>query len=72
MKTLALGILFFYRHILSYLLKSLFGAQDTCRYSPTCSVYAEQMIKKDGVIKGTYATVVRLLSCQPFGGISYV
>ncbi|MBO4581905.1 MAG: membrane protein insertion efficiency factor YidD [Bacteroidales bacterium] len=43
----------------------------TCRYTPTCSVYAVQAIKKYGVIKGGIKAVKRILSCRPGGGSGY-
>ena len=39
-----------------------------CRYSPTCSEYALQAIKKYGAWKGTKLTLKRVLSCHPWGG----
>lgn len=38
----------------------------TCRFYPTCSVYAYQAIAKYGAVKGTILAVKRLLRCQPF------
>lgn len=43
----------------------------TCRYTPTCSAYAIEAYKKHGLIKGTYLTVKRILSCNPWGGSGY-
>ena len=43
----------------------------TCRYTPTCSDYAIQAVKKYGPIKGTYYSVKRILSCNPWGGSGY-
>ena len=39
-----------------------------CRYSPTCSEYGLQAIKKYGAWKGTKLTLKRVLSCHPWGG----
>lgn len=41
---------------------------NACRYSPTCSVYAEQAIVKYGIIKGIYLAAKRLSRCHPWGG----
>jgi hypothetical protein len=41
---------------------------NACRYSPTCSVYAEQAIIKYGIIKGIYLAAKRLSRCHPWGG----
>ena len=39
-----------------------------CRFMPTCSEYAVESLKKYGLIKGTYLSIKRILSCHPFGG----
>lgn len=36
-----------------------------CRFTPTCSEYAEEAVKKYK-IKGLYITVKRILKCHPF------
>jgi len=38
----------------------------TCRYSPTCSAYAVEAIKKHGPIYGFYLSARRILSCHPW------
>ena len=38
----------------------------TCRYSPTCSAYAVEAIKKHGPFYGFYLSVKRILSCHPW------
>lgn len=43
----------------------------SCRYAPTCSAYAIKALKKHGPIKGTYLSLKRFLSCNPFGGSGY-
>jgi uncharacterized protein len=43
----------------------------SCRYTPTCSEYAIQAIKKHGPIKGFKLAAKRLLSCHPWGGSGY-
>lgn len=42
-----------------------------CRYTPTCSVYAQQAIQKHGVIKGVILATKRILKCNPWGGSGY-
>jgi putative membrane protein insertion efficiency factor len=37
-----------------------------CRFSPTCSRYAEIVIHEHGAIKGGWLTVKRLLRCGPW------
>ena len=37
-----------------------------CRFMPTCSRYAEIVIRRDGVIKGGWETVRRIARCGPW------
>ena len=43
----------------------------TCRFTPTCSAYAIEALRKHGPIKGLYLTIKRLLRCHPRGGSGY-
>ncbi len=43
----------------------------TCRYSPTCSSYSIEALKKHGLFKGSYLAIKRILSCHPWGGSGY-
>lgn len=43
----------------------------SCRYSPTCSHYTLEALKKHGLFKGGYLAVKRILSCHPWGGSGY-
>jgi putative membrane protein insertion efficiency factor len=38
-----------------------------CRYSPTCSRYAEEAIRTHGATKGVLLATRRVLRCNPFG-----
>jgi hypothetical protein len=42
-----------------------------CRYTPTCSEYTIQALKKHGLIKGGWLSVKRISSCHPWGGSGY-
>jgi len=42
-----------------------------CRYSPTCSDFCIQSLKKHGLLKGLYLSCKRVLSCHPFGNSGY-
>lgn len=66
MKFLLLVLLQFYSMCISPLLKSILGVEAMCRYTPSCSEYASRQIKKYGVIRGVYHSIIRILSCQPF------
>ena len=43
----------------------------SCRYTPTCSRYTIEALKKHGPIKGSYLSAKRILSCNPWGGSGY-
>ena len=43
----------------------------SCRYTPSCSVYAVQALEKYGAIRGSILAVHRLLRCHPWGGRGY-
>ncbi len=38
----------------------------SCRYTPSCSQYAIEALKRHGALKGSWLTVRRLLRCHPF------
>lgn len=42
-----------------------------CRYTPTCSAYTIEAIKKHGIIKGGWLSIKRISSCHPWGGSGY-
>jgi len=43
----------------------------SCRYSPTCSHYTVDALKKHGAFKGGWLSLKRILSCHPWGGSGY-
>ena len=45
-----------------------------CRFSPTCSAYAAEALRRRGFFPGTVLTTWRLLRCNPFakGGVDAV
>ncbi|MBO7067963.1 MAG: membrane protein insertion efficiency factor YidD [Bacteroidaceae bacterium] len=43
----------------------------SCRFTPTCSQYAIEALRKHGPFKGTYLAVRRILRCHPWGGHGY-
>jgi len=57
--------IYFYRYCISPF------KPPTCRYTPTCSQYAVEAVRKHGPFKGTALAVKRLLSCNPWGGSGY-
>lgn len=43
----------------------------TCRFYPTCSLYAIEAIEKYGAFKGGYLAGKRILKCHPFHAGGY-
>ena len=37
-----------------------------CRFLPTCSQYALEVVEKYGAVKGTFLATKRILRCNPF------
>ncbi|HQH40871.1 MAG TPA: membrane protein insertion efficiency factor YidD [Bacteroidales bacterium] len=62
---LLIGLVKFYRHAISPL------KPPSCRFTPTCSEYAVEALKKHGPFKGLYLAVRRVLRCHPWGGHGY-
>ena len=57
---LLMGVVKGYRLLLSPWLGS------SCRFEPTCSVYALHALEQHGAAKGSYLTVHRLVRCGPW------
>lgn len=64
----AVFLLIAYKRLLSPLLPS------SCRFEPTCSVYAREAIERHGLLRGGALAARRLLRCHPFhrGGLDPV
>lgn len=62
---LFLTIIKIYQRVLSPFL----GAN--CRYTPTCSEYGIEAIKKHGPFKGGWMALKRIASCNPWGKSGY-
>ncbi|MDB5012990.1 MAG: rane protein insertion efficiency factor YidD [Daejeonella sp.] len=52
--------------IYQLLLSPLLGA--SCRFTPTCSQYGVEAIRKYGPFKGGWLTLKRIGRCNPWGG----
>ena len=60
-----IGLIHLYRLVLSGSL----GGQ--CRFSPTCSHYAEDAIREHGALRGSLMAAWRIARCGPFTGGGY-
>ena len=63
---------------LSLLLRAFFpspglAGAPTCKYHPSCSVYASGALRKHGLLKGSVKAARRLARCNPWshGGVDY-
>jgi len=56
---IALVALRFYKAYLSLLVGG------SCRFEPTCSIYAYEAVERFGVARGTWLTLKRLMRCHP-------
>lgn len=47
-----------------YLVSPMLGP--SCRFTPTCSDYAVQALRKYGAVKGTWLSIKRVGRCHPW------
>jgi hypothetical protein len=59
MRSVLIGLIRLYQWTLSPLLGQ------NCRFTPSCSHYAIEAIRRHGAIKGARLALWRLLRCQP-------
>ncbi len=65
MKQAAIWAIKWYKKLISpYLAKS-------CRFSPTCSEYAQEAINEHGFLRGSIKAVWRVVRCNPFSRGGY-
>ncbi len=57
--------IYFYKKVISPITPA------SCRFTPSCSTYAVEAIKKHGAFKGFYLSLRRILRCHPWGGSGY-
>ena len=50
----------FYRYFISPMFPP------SCRFTPTCSEYAINVIQEYGAMKGTYLAAIRVSKCHPW------
>jgi putative membrane protein insertion efficiency factor len=62
-QAVAIGGIHAYQRTVAPLL-TLAGA--TCRFTPTCSRYAETVITRDGLLSGGWKTAKRIARCGPW------
>ncbi len=60
-----IGLVTFYRYCVSPMFPSV------CRFTPTCSEYALEALKRHGPLRGTWLAIRRIARCHPWGGSGY-
>ena len=65
MTQLALGLIKLYQNTVSK------GLPSVCRFQPTCSQYAFEVIKRHGFIRGSWLAAKRITRCNPFSKGGY-
>lgn len=60
MKSFLILLIRFYRACV----RPLFGP--CCRFTPSCSVYAEEALSKKGAFPGVVLAIQRVCKCHPF------
>lgn len=66
MKTFLIKGINIYQKFFSSFLHQLTGVKNACRFEVSCSEYAKNSISKEGMVRGGYMSIIRILKCQPF------
>jgi len=65
MTQLAMGLIKLYQNTVSKVLPPV------CRFQPTCSQYAFEVIKRHGFARGSWLAAKRIARCNPFSEGGY-
>ena len=60
-----------YRWVLSPAKAVLFGPLGRCRYTPSCSEYALEAVRRHGALAGSWLALKRVGRCNPWGGCGH-
>lgn len=61
------AVLQVYRWILSPAKNLIFGPLGRCRFTPSCSDYALEAVRRHGACRGGWLALRRLTRCHPWG-----
>ncbi len=65
MRQLLLRLIGIYQYLLSPLMPP------TCRFTPSCSHYAHEVITKHGICYGIWLSIKRIIRCNPWNPGGY-
>ena len=65
MRAFIVGLLRFYKRWISPCLPS------ACRFEPTCSEYMREAVERNGIARGVWLGLKRLVRCHPFHAGGY-
>ncbi|MDG5799326.1 membrane protein insertion efficiency factor YidD [Marinilabiliaceae bacterium ANBcel2] len=69
LKNILIALLIVPVKLYQYIISPMTGP--SCRYTPTCSQYTIEALKKHGPFKGFWLAIKRIVSCNPWGGSGY-
>lgn len=65
MRQLLIRLISLYQYLLSPLMPP------SCRFTPSCSQYAREVITKHGAWRGTWLSIKRVIRCNPWSPGGY-
>lgn len=65
MRRLLIRLIGLYQYLLSPLMPP------TCRFTPSCSQYAREVISKHGAWRGIWLSIKRVIRCNPWNSGGY-
>jgi hypothetical protein len=65
-----IGLLLVYRYAVSPVLHML-APGGGCRFTPSCSEYAMEAVRRHGPLGGAWLAARRVVRCHPWGGHGY-
>jgi len=72
MKHVLVALILLYRALAAPLKPLLFGSHaGCCRFTPSCSEYALEAVRRYGSFRGIFLAMRRIMRCHPWGRSGY-